>query len=215
MALKASCPYCKRSFSAPEEYKGKKIDCPSCTRKVLVQTEAEVHAQEAQQEELKRKREEDKDKIALIERQDSRARPRIGHRAGHQAGRPYYEEFQTGAEGVRHFNPRAPSKFQRFRALSDFLVLGAYLELLLVGVGLGLLIYLRLSGWIENLALLFSLIVVWLILGTGLYMLFKYLGELAYLLADIGDQQNDVVQILLDIRESTMDEGERVPEEGP
>ncbi len=204
MALKASCPFCKRNFSAPEEYRGKRVDCPSCARKVLVQTQDEVQAEEAQQEALQRKREEDRDKIALIERMDSRAR--------HRAGRPSFEEFQTGSHGIRNFNQRVSSKFQRFRALSDFLVLGAYLELLLVGVGLGLLIYLKISGVIHDVALFFSVVLIWLIAGAGLYLFFKFLGELACLLADVGDQHNDMVQLLLDIRENTQHE-ESTPED--
>ena len=36
-----------------------------------------------------------------------------------------------------------------------------------------------------------------------MYLLLKYLGELAFLMADIGDQQNDLVQLLLDIRDNT------------
>jgi hypothetical protein len=39
--------------------------------------------------------------------------------------------------------------------------------------------------------------------GLVLYLALKYLGELAFLLADVGDQQNDVVQLLLDIRDNT------------
>ena len=89
------------------------------------------------------------------------------------------------------------------RALSDFLVLGAYLEVLLVSVGIGLVIYLRIAGLIASLSMLFLLIVAWLIVGIGLFLFLKYLGELAFLLADVGDQQNDVVHLLQDLRDNT------------
>jgi len=148
-----------------------------------------------EEDEAKKRREEDKEKIALIERADARHQKKVG--------KPYYEEFQTGLEGVRHFNPKATSRFLRLRALSDFLVLGAYVEILLVAVGLGLLIHLKISGVIGSVAILFALIVGVLVLGIGLFLFFKYLGELAFLLADVGDQQNDVVQLLQDIRENT------------
>jgi DNA-directed RNA polymerase subunit RPC12/RpoP len=195
LALKASCTYCKKSFSAPDDYRGRKIDCPSCGRRFLVQTEEDILAAREREAEVRRGEEEDRDRIALIERMDSRGRMK--------AGKPYYEEFQTGAAGVRHFNPRAPSRFLRFRTLSDFLVLGAYVELLLVAVGIGLMIYLKVGGLIESVSVLFVLIVGWLVVGVGLYLFFKYLGELAFLLADVGDQQNDLVQLLLDIRDNT------------
>lgn len=195
LALRATCTHCKKVFSAPDEYRGKKVECPACGRRVLVQTEEELHAAEEREESLRRKREEDRDRIALIERMDSRA--------GRRSGRPYYEEFQTGLESVRHFNPRAPSRFARFRTLSDFLVLGAYVELLLVGLGIGLMVYLKLDGEIGSLSLLFVLVLVWLVVGGALFLTFKYLGELAYLLAEVGDQQHDIVQLLLDVRENT------------
>ncbi|MBI4601089.1 MAG: hypothetical protein HY721_03925 [Planctomycetes bacterium] len=195
MALKASCAHCKKTFSAPDEYRGRKVECPSCGRRFVVRTDQEIQAEADQEESLKRKRDEDRDKLALIERMQARG--------GKRPGRPYYEEFQTGSEGVRNYNPRAPSRFLRFRNLSDFLVLGAYVELLLVALGVGLLVYLWISGILESASVLLVLIVGWLVVGVGLYLFFKYLGELAFLLADIGDQQNDVVQLLLDVRENT------------
>ena len=128
---------------------------------------------------------------------------KIESRGQKKPGRPYYEEFQTGVEGVRNFNPRATSRFLRFRTFSDFLVLGAYVEMLLVALGIGLMIYLRISGLISSVSVLFALLVTWLILGVGLFLFFKYLGELAFLLTEVGDQQNDIVQLLLDLRANT------------
>jgi hypothetical protein len=194
MALKTSCVYCKKSFSAPEEYRGKKIDCPACGRRFILQTEEDIQAVELAELAAQRRDEEDREKLALIERVESRR----GRKR-----RPYYEEYQTGVEGVRHFNPRAPSKFLRVRAISDFLILGAYVEILLVAVGIGLMVYLKLSGLIPSVSLLFALVVAWLVPGIALFVFFKYLGELAFLLAEVGDQQNDVVQLLLDVRENT------------
>jgi len=195
MAIRVSCEHCKKSFTAPEQYHGKKIECPSCGRKFVVRTPEDLSAAHKEAEAAEKQREEDREKLALIERLDSK-----GHR---KAGRPYYEEFQTGSEGVRHFSAGAPSRFSRFRALSDFLVLGAYLELLLVSVGIGLVIYLRLSGTLESVSLLFLLIVIWLVIGAGLFLFLKYLGELAFLLAEVGDQQHDIVQLLQDLRDNT------------
>ena len=195
MALKASCTFCKKSFSAPDEYKGKKVDCPSCGRRSVLRTEAELHAAADREKELRRKHNEDREKLALIERMNTRGRK--------VSGKPYYEEFQTGVEGVRHFNPRATSRYLRLRNLSDFLVLAAYVELLLVVVGVGSMVYLKLGGTIESVSLLVALMIAWLVIGIALYLLLKYLGELSFLLADVGDQQNDIVQLLLDIRDNT------------
>ena len=195
MAIRASCEFCKKSFSAPEQYRGRKVECPGCGRRFVLRTEQELREAQKESEATERRKEEDREKLALIER--------VGARGSRRTGRPYYEEFQTGQESVRHFNPRSPSRFLRFRALSDFLVLGAYVEILLVSAGIGLVIYLRLCGLIGSVSLLFLLIIVWVIVGTGLFLFLKYLGELAFLLADIGDQQNDIVQLLHDLRDNT------------
>jgi hypothetical protein len=142
-----------------------------------------------------RKRADDRERLALLEKLESRPERRTR--------RPYFEEYQTGAEAVRHFNPRAPSRYLRFRSFSDILVLGAYVELLLCALGMGLLVYLRIDGVIQSASVLLVLLTVWLILALGLYLALKYLGELAFLLSDLGDQQNDLVQLLLDLRDNT------------
>ena len=40
-------------------------------------------------------------------------------------------------------------------------------------------------------------------MGGVLFLLLKYLAELALLMASLGDQQNDVVRLLLDLRDNT------------
>ena len=85
---------------------------------------------------------------------------------------------------MRHFNPKAPSRFLRVRALSDLLILGAYVQILLVAMGIGLMIYFRLSGLIPSVSIFFVLIIGWLVAGIALFLFFKCLGELAFLLAD-------------------------------
>jgi DNA-directed RNA polymerase subunit RPC12/RpoP len=199
MALRTICPHCKKAFTAPEDYRGKRIDCPACARRFILRTEEDIQAVSEKEEAEKKRLVENREKLELIERAEAR-----GQR---KAGRPYYEEFQTGVEPVRHYNPKAHSRFSRFRALSDFLVLGAYVELLLVAVGIGLLVYLRITGSIATVTHLLVLSIAWLGLGLCLFLFFKYLGELAFLLADIGDQQNDVVQLLQDIRDNTDSQG--------
>ena len=43
----------------------------------------------------------------------------------------------------------------------------------------------------------------------ALFLVLKFLGELAVFFADLGDQQNNTVQLLLDLRENTdLHEGE-------
>ena len=74
MAVKTSCSYCKKSFSAPEEYRGKKVECPSCGRRFILRSEEDIHAVHEQAEAAKKKREEDKEKLALIEKIESRQR---------------------------------------------------------------------------------------------------------------------------------------------
>lgn len=195
MAIKASCPYCSKGFTAPEEYRGARVECPKCHRRFVLKTPEEVEAALEEERRSQKKHEEDKEKIELLER--------LASRSAHRAGKPYYEEFQTGTQGVRHFHPRSPSKFLRLRNLSDFLLLGAYVQLLLCATGLGAQLYLLISGVLPGLALFLVLAVAWMVVGTSLYLLLKCLAEAAFLLSEVGDQQNDIVQILLDLRDNT------------
>ena len=194
MAVKSVCPSCKQSFSAPDDYLGKKVECPRCGHKTLLRSPEELRELEEVQAARQKKIEEDQQKLALIERMSFSRR---------RASRPYYETFGTGQSAVRHFNPNAPSRFLRFRALSELLIFFAYLEILLTMMGIGLTIYLKISGAIPSVSILLLCLVGWVILGTTLYLGLKFAGELAYLLSDVGDQQNDLVQLLLDIRENT------------
>lgn len=116
---------------------------------------------------------------------------------------PYYERYQTGLQAVRHYNPNAPSRFLRLRALSDLLILSAYLVVMLAMSGAGLTVYLKIVGVLPSVSLLLLCLIGWTILGTVSYLILKYLGEVAFLLAGVGDLQDDVVQLLLDIRDNT------------
>jgi DNA-directed RNA polymerase subunit RPC12/RpoP len=193
MAIKNVCPRCKKSFSAPEDSLGKKVECPSCGHRSILRTAEEIQELEDVQAARQRKIEEDRERLALIEKMEARSR----------GARPYSEEYGISPESVRHFNPNAPSRFLRVRALSEILVLGAYLVVFLVLLGMGLTVYLKISGAIATVPVLLVCLVGWGIAGAVLYMTLKYLGELAFLLADVGDQQNDLVQLLLDIRDNT------------
>ena len=159
MAVKTACPFCKKGFSAPDEYRGKKVECPRCGRRSVLRThedlkeEAELAAVDQQRQAA------DREKLALMERVSSSRQKK--------AGRPYYEEFQTGLGGVRHYNPRAPSRFLRFRALSGLLLLGAYVEVLLVAIGMGLTVYAWHSGLVASLLVLLLCLVAWLVGGTA------------------------------------------------
>ena len=193
MAIKNICPRCKKAFSAPDDSLGKKVECPACGHRSILRTLEEVKELENVQNERQRKIEEDRDRLALIEKMESRGR----------GSRPYHEEYGITSESVRHFNPNAPSRFLRVRALSELLVLGAYLVVFLVLLGMGLTVYLKITGVIGSIPVLLLGLLGWAIGGVVLYLALKYLGELAFLLADVGDQQNDVVQLLLDVRDNT------------
>ncbi len=203
MAIRTSCAHCQKRFSAPNEYRDKKVECPSCGRRTVVRAKEDI-----EKDVEDRKREEkllaaDREKIALIETIETRGAKR--------PGRPYFEAFQTGRSAVRNYDPRSPSRQPRLRALSDFVVLGAYLELLLVAVGVGMTIYLWIGGVIASAVVVLIALVGWLILGGALYVFFKALGELLLAAADVADQSHDTVQLLLDLRER-LDEEQQPPE---
>jgi DNA-directed RNA polymerase subunit RPC12/RpoP len=121
MAVKNICPKCKKSFSAPDDSLGKKVECPGCGHRSILRTAEELKELEEVQTARQRKIEEDRERLALIEKMEARNR----------GGRPYYEEYGVGTESVLHYNPNAPSRFLRVRALSEVLILGAYLVLFL------------------------------------------------------------------------------------
>lgn len=200
MAVRTACPYCRKRFSAPDDYLGRKVECPRCGRRSILRTRADLDREAEDAAEEEKLLEADREKIALIES--------LQARSSKKPGRPYYEEYQTGSQAVRHFDPRAPSRFTRIRTLSDFVVVGAYVELLLVVCGIGLTFYLWWRGIIPTGSLLVVCLIGWIIVGTALYLLFKCLGELTSLFVDLADQQTDTVRLLLDIRENTdpMDE---------
>ncbi len=196
MALKTFCPCCSKPFSAPEEYKGKKVDCPKCEHRFVLRSPEEMRQEKEAQEQKRRDQENDLRRLELIERQERRSLER-------QAGKPYYERFQTGEQRVRNYDPKAPSRFLRLRALSDLTLFGAYAVLLLALVGGGLTVYAAVSGEIASLTVALIASIAWVLGGTCLFLFLKYLAEMAFLLASLGDQQNDVVQLLLDVRENT------------
>jgi len=193
LAVRTKCPCCGKPFSAPDEYRGKKVDCPKCGHRFVLKTPEELDAEKNAAEEDRRKQAEDRQRLALIESRELRDR----------GGVPYYERYQTGDRPVRNYDPKAPSRFSRMRALSDLLLAGAYIGLLLAAVGAGLTIYLRVGGMLDSTVLLLLCLVGWAIVGLGLFLGLKVLAELAFLLAFLADQQSDAVQLLLDIQENT------------
>ena len=198
MAVRTSCPRCQKRFSAPEDYLGKKIDCPKCGHRWILRSREEERRLEERERELLLEQEKDRRRLELIERAEKKSE-------NAPDGRPYYERFQTGLQAVRNYNPNAPSRFPRLRALSDVLIFGAYVAAMLDAVGAGLTIYLKAAGVLESTAVLLLCLAGWALLGTVLFLGLKTLGEVAFLLADLGDQQYDLVRLLLDVRENTDD----------
>ncbi len=196
MALKTSCPCCGKLFSAPEEYAGKKTNCPKCDHRFVLKTEEQALQEAAELEAKKLQQLEDRRRIDLIERQEKKNLDR-------QAAMPYYERFQTGTQPVRNYDPRSGPGFLSLRYLADLLLIGAYAALLLSLTGVGLTVYLQVTGEIGSIVILSLILIGWVLVGGILFLLLKYLAELALLLASLGDQQNDVVRLLLDLRVNT------------
>jgi hypothetical protein len=69
--------------------------------------------------------------------------------------------------------------------------------------GIGLTVYLKFAGVISSIVILSIVLIGWILVGGVLFLLLKYLAELALLMASLGDQQNDVVRLLLDLRDNT------------
>ena len=194
MAVKTACTICKKSFSAPDQYRGKKVDCPVCGKRTVVESAADRREAERVVEKDRQRKAADYEKLALLER--------LEERRGRPVGRPYHETFDAGAGGVRQYKPGAPSRFLGLRALSDLLLIGAYLEVFLVVVGVAITGYLWFEAIVSTPWAVLAL-VVWTGAGVAAFLLLKSFAELALLLADVGDQQTDLVKLLLDIRSNT------------
>ena len=104
---------------------------------------------------------------------------------------------------MRNYDPRSGPGFLSLRYLADLLLIGAYAALLLSLTGIGLTVYLQVTGEIGSIVILSLILIGWVLVGGILFLLLKYLAELALLLASLGDQQNDVVRLLLDLRVNT------------
>ena len=191
MAVRTSCPHCEKPFSAPEDYLGRKVECPRCGRKSVLRTpqEAERATQLAQEEQ--RRLEEDREKIAFLEEVESRNR----HRE-----RSYYEEYGAIGYDDRYHGTRSPSRSVGLRALANFLLVGAYLELFVAAVGVGVTGYLWLTQWLTSTAVLVLILIAWALLGISFFFILKCLGELAHSLADLSDQQGRTLRMLFDAR---------------
>lgn len=207
MAVQLYCPDCNQPFSVSASLLGEELECPRCGHSFPSQSREDIFEREARliQEESRevpetrpparpRARSEESGRIHLPEAGEEKSARVSGElpRAGQPAARP-----------ERHFEAGAPSRHLRLRALSELFLVFAYLGLLMVGLGAGLTIYLKLSGVIESLAVMLIALVGWGLVGGTLYLVMKLLAELVHLFADIGDQQRDQVSLLLDVRDNT------------
>ncbi len=111
------------------------------------------------------------------------------------------QDLGRSAGGASNFDPGAPSRFGKLRVLARFLLLASYLLLGLVFAGIGVTVWLWREGAIEGAGIFSLAIVGWLLIGGFVYALFKFLGELAWLLADFGDHQLDARNLLIDLRD--------------
>ena len=183
VAVKTQCPNCKNEFSAQDDYLGKKVKCPRCGDRVSVVAPKEREAKDKWHSEQE-------ERLRLLERlaAEGSERPSLA------------VAFGTGSDRVRNYNPGAVSRFRKLRALSRFMILCAYLIVgLFIAAGV-LLVGLHRDEVISTMTL-WGLLLVDGILLVFSFCLFKFLGELSYLLADVGDHQLDVRNLLIDLRE--------------
>jgi len=131
------------------------------------------------------------ERIALIE-----------EREREEARRFSADERSAGSfQGVRNFNPGTSSRFGKLRVLSRFLILATYLMLGLTIAGTGVTVWMWQGGLFSAPAWFALALIGWCLLGGFLFSLFKFLAELAWLLADLGDHQLDARNLLIDMRD--------------
>ncbi len=199
MAVVTTCDNCNKTFSAQNDYLGKKVKCPGCGTKVMVLSEKEREEELVRRRQEQSWREEQEKRIELLES------------LGRAKRRSLAVDYGTGLDPVRFYNPGAVTRFRKLRALSRFLLLAAYLLMALIIAGAGITVYLYREGTVQEAGVLALLLLGWLMLLVFLFCLFKFLGELAWLIADVGDHQLDMRNLLLDLR----DDLARILTQGP
>ncbi len=204
MAVQLYCPECNKPFSISASLLGEEMKCPNCGHCFPSQSREDLFEQEARliEEEGLQQKEPEPEKEPVIE-QSGRIdlgppEPASSSRISEE---PQSQTVNEAPASSTHFNPDAPSRYLRLRALSELFLVFAYLQLLLMAMGGALTIYLKLTGYIDSLAVLLMGLVGWSVMGGLFYLALKLAGELTHLFADIGDQQRDQVSLLLDIRE--------------
>ena len=196
MAVRTKCPCCGKPFSAPDECRSRKVDCPKCEHRFVLKTLEEIE-EERHAAQLRELREaEDRERLALIESREKKVQLPV-------PGLTYSERFQTGRQAVRNYDPKAPSRYLRLRAFSDLFLVAAYVGLIGAGIACGLTVWLRVDGAIPSHGLLGLALVAEVLFGVAWYLGFKLLAELVHWLAEVGDGQYAVVRLLLDLRENT------------
>ena len=187
MAVRTACTRCKKSFTAQEEYLGERVKCPSCGTRVLVLDDESRQQAASRAREREDWRKDQEERIRLVESRGGNERESLA------------SEFGVSLDRVRNFHPGAVSRFRKLRALSRFMLLGAYLFLPMVLVGAAMTVLLFHEIVDGNPLLLAVMLLGWLLLLVFSFFLFKFLGEMSWLLADLGDHQLDVRNLLLDL----------------
>ena len=178
----------EREISAPEEYVGRRIDCPRCANRLLLRTPGEEREAAVADEERDRRLEADREKLALLEKLEERSeRP------------PRRERGDRASSRVRHYDPDAPSRFFRLRALADLAILGAYFALFTSLAGAGVT---AAALWEEGWGWAAAAAAAWLLVAAVLFLALKLAGEFCFVLADLADAQGGAVDLLQDVRES-------------
>ena len=134
-------------------------------------------------------RREQEDRIALIEGQQGSGRGSAGASPA------------SAGIGARNFDPGAPSRFHKLRVVARFTLLASYLLLGVMIAGIGVTTWLWREGVIAEDGVFALAVLGWLFAGGFSYVLFKFLAEMSWLLADLGDHQLDARNLLIDLRD--------------
>jgi DNA-directed RNA polymerase subunit RPC12/RpoP len=177
VAIHVVCPDCGKRISAPEDYTGKKIECPRCRRRIVL---APVTSAEGTPGELGSPDEEaDRRRLDLIARAEERA------------------ALASRRHGPEPKIVRRSARYLRLRSLSEFLLLASYLVAFLVMIAMGLTLYLGVTRVLDSPILVGILLIASFVIGVTLFLVLKTTGELTFLLADIADRQHDIADQLL------------------
>ncbi len=193
MAIKDNCETCGQVLSVPEDFRGKKVRCPSCGSRSTVLTAEDRQALERKKEEESRKAR-DRERLALMQKLDTVANTKsVSAEPDRRAPTPAVAPT-TPLPKDTPLTAEAGGD-EPMRDMADLVLFFAYLlPLLALGAGLMPLVV---GG---DLGLKLAFLVGALVVGATAYVIHKWLSEYSRYLAEGTERDRQILRHLVQIQ---------------